>query len=37
VVVDDNWITSRKPDDLELFSQAVLRALASEPEPAPAA
>jgi protease I len=43
VVIDKNWITSRKPDDLEPFSQAVLRALREpsptdfEPEPAPAA
>ncbi len=27
VVVDDNWITSRKPDDLEQFSSAVVEAL----------
>jgi protease I len=43
VVVDRNWITSRHPEDLEAFSQAVLAALrepnpaAREPEPAPAA
>jgi protease I len=24
VVIDGNWITSRKPDDLEAFSQAIL-------------
>jgi protease I len=28
VVVDDNWITSRKPDDLEAFSAKFLEALA---------
>ncbi len=28
VVVDDNWITSRKPDDLQQFSQAILDRLA---------
>jgi protease I len=27
VVVDENWITSRKPDDLEEFSTAILEAL----------
>jgi protease I len=27
VVIDRNWITSRQPGDLELFSQALLRAL----------
>ncbi len=27
VVVDGNWITSRKPDDLEQFSQAVVQRL----------
>jgi deglycase len=27
VVVDDNWITSRKPDDLQQFSDAILKHL----------
>jgi protease I len=27
VVVDDNWITSRKPDDLDRFSDAILQHL----------
>ncbi len=27
VVVDDNWITSRKPDDLQQFSDAVVQRL----------
>ena len=27
VVVDDNWITSRKPDDLPQFSDAIVRRL----------
>ena len=27
VVVDDNWITSRKPDDLGPFSDAIVRRL----------
>ena len=27
VVVDDNWITSRKPDDLKQFSDAIVDAL----------
>ncbi|HEX9289870.1 MAG TPA: type 1 glutamine amidotransferase domain-containing protein [Anaeromyxobacteraceae bacterium] len=27
VVVDDNWITSRKPDDLTQFSDAILQRL----------
>ncbi|MFN7131803.1 MAG: type 1 glutamine amidotransferase domain-containing protein [Myxococcales bacterium] len=27
VVVDDNWITSRQPDDLEQFSEAVVKRL----------
>lgn len=42
VVEDGNWITSRKPDDLQLFSDAILRSLgvpisaqAVEPSPAP--
>ena len=26
-VVDDNWITSRKPDDLDQFSDAILQRL----------
>jgi deglycase len=30
VVRDRNWITSRKPDDLDQFSSAVLDALRSE-------
>ena len=30
VVEDDNLITSRRPDDLEAFSEAVLRRLAAE-------
>jgi len=29
VVVDRNWITSRKPDDLEVFSQTLLKALSA--------
>jgi len=32
VVVDDNWITSRKPDDLEAFSAKLLEELAEEEE-----
>jgi protease I len=31
VVIDRNWLTSRKPDDLEAFSQAFLDALAGQP------
>jgi deglycase len=27
VVIDQNWITSRKPDDLEAFSEAFIQAL----------
>ena len=27
VVIDQNWITSRKPDDLEQFSEAFVQAL----------
>lgn len=27
LVTDRNWITSRKPDDLEVFSEGILRAL----------
>ena len=34
VVEDDNVITSRRPDDLEAFSDAVLRQLAAERRPA---
>jgi protease I len=30
VVIDGNWITSRKPDDLEQFSEALLRALGKD-------
>jgi protease I len=30
VVVDQNWITSRKPDDLEAFSDAFVQALRKE-------
>jgi protease I len=30
VVMDRNWITSRQPSDLELFSQAFLRALGKD-------
>jgi protease I len=30
VVIDRNWITSRQPEDLEAFSQALLRALGAE-------
>jgi hypothetical protein len=26
VVIDGNWVTSRKPDDLEQFNQAMLGA-----------
>jgi protease I len=38
VVVDRNWITSRKPEDLESFSQAIMQALAaSEHQRAPLA
>ena len=36
VVIDGNWITSRKPDDLDAFSTAILRELRDQPqEPAP--
>jgi len=27
VVIDQNWITSRKPEDLKAFSEALLNAL----------
>ena len=27
VVIDQNWITSRRPDDLEQFSEAFVEAL----------
>jgi protease I len=27
VVLDDNWITSRKPDDLLAFSEAIVQRL----------
>jgi deglycase len=27
VVIDDNWITSRKPDDLQQFSDAIVKRL----------
>jgi protease I len=42
VVVDRNWITSRQPDDLELFSQTLIRTLGggaqqSKPQPPPQA
>jgi len=38
VVVDRNWITSRKPEDLEQFSHAIMKALAApEHERAPSA
>ena len=30
VVVDGNWITSRKPDDLKQFSEAIVEHLESE-------
>jgi PfpI family intracellular protease len=33
VVVDGNWITSRQPDDLEAFSEAVVRALGGSAAP----
>ncbi|MES1207550.1 MAG: type 1 glutamine amidotransferase domain-containing protein [Pseudomonadota bacterium] len=32
VVVDDNWITSRKPDDLEAFSAKLIEELGEEEE-----
>ncbi len=32
VVKDGNWITSRKPDDLEAFSSAILRELRDQPQ-----
>lgn len=32
VVIDGNWITSRQPEDLEAFSDALLRALGQEPQ-----
>jgi protease I len=32
VVLDGNWITSRQPSDLEIFSHALLRTLESTPE-----
>jgi protease I len=32
VVVDDNWITSRKPDDLEAFSAKLIEELGQEEE-----
>ena len=35
VVIDRNWITSRQPDDLDMFSQALLRALGVTAERAP--
>src|SRR3954464_6866753 len=36
VVVDQNWITSRKPEDLEAFSKALIEALRQqEQRPAP--
>jgi protease I len=35
VVVDRNWITSRKPDDLEAFSKAALEALGWQAEVEP--
>ena len=30
VVIDQNWITSRKPEDLEKFSEALIQALQKE-------
>jgi protease I len=35
VVIDRNWITSRQPSDLDMFSQALLRALGVSAERAP--
>ena len=35
VVIDRNWITSRQPSDLEVFSQALLRALGEGVKAAP--
>jgi len=35
VVIDRNWITSRQPSDLEMFSQALLRALGVTAQRAP--
>ena len=32
VVVDDNWITSRKPDDLEAFSAKLIEELGEQEE-----
>jgi protease I len=37
VVVDDNWITSRKPDDLEAFSAKFVEELHEEEERHPSA
>jgi protease I len=30
VVIDQNWITSRQPEDLEMFSEALIQALQKE-------
>jgi protease I len=30
VVIDQNWITSRQPEDLEQFSEALIQALQKE-------
>lgn len=35
VVVDTNWVSSRKPDDLPAFNRELLAALAAAPELAP--
>jgi protease I len=39
VVIDGNWVTSRKPEDLEQFSQAILNVMSQRgvrpPAPAP--
>ena len=37
VVIDRNWITSRQPSDLEMFSEALLRALGKGVEAEPSA
>jgi len=37
VVVDSNWISSRKPDDLPAFNRELINAIARAPESVPAA
>src|SRR5690606_19529326 len=36
VAIDGNLITSRKPDDIPAFSDALIKALQEQPEPQPA-